>query len=878
MIKSHQNLLQEHTMARDHQIIIKNIRIQALSDTLLRLEERSSSAFEDRITFTVLDRDFPKPACTFFQDAEGTHLKTDNFTVIVPHGGDSLAGVSVESADGELLYRYEGCLPPLSNLPGPSDRLRCWMMADTPRLVPPPWGATPPPRQAGDQPDSGWQVDQDAVDIYIFIPGEGGYQQFRQDFLKLTGPVPLPPLFIFGLTDSRYHPYSEETALETIDTYRSKDIPLDIFVMDTDWRVGASHGYQINEQLFPDMHAFIKKAHSRNVRLMYNDHPEPYGDSFLDPAEIQYRYDSLTSLLKLGADLWWYDRNWMTHLHDPPAGLPRDVWGQRLYRDITRHFHPDRRPLIMSNAAGIEHGKRTFPPHPAEHRTPVWWTGDTAGRWDYLRMGIANGVDYGILGLMPYLNEDLGGHFGNPDDELYVRFVQYGVFSPVTRLHCTVNETRYPWAYSKEAEEIVSEYIRLRYRLLPTIYSAARRAFDDGTPLLQRGDLEWPAHPEARDPSQFTLGDDLLVAPMNTGTNDYQFIGADNLRTADGNPGLVGEYFTNTEFEDQPAFIKDEVNLNQDWMWLGAPDGLSSIGFSIRWSGKLVKPPETGEYLLGAYLCGMTRIELDGKQLIKKYEGDFTRPVLAKINLEKGQSYGLVVEYAKVMARGVFGLVWLTPTQARTEPTRSVWLPPGTWMDVWSGERLQGPRNIQVISDLWHTPLYLREGGLLFSLPQMQYTGERPWDEVIIDAVIPQEDGVSIRALYEDDGISIAYLNGKFCRTPVSLDRSGGTICLEIGAIEGDYPERLAQRSWCVRMHLPAGVIPTEVLVDGSTFPLMQGGNHAGYRLIAPGGTADEIPFRGRGSHPGPHGGDVLELWLPGIDTGRSTRIQVRVG
>ena len=61
----------------------------------------------------------------------------------------------------------------------------------------------------------------------------------------------------------------------------------------------------------------------------------------------------------------------MTHIETPLDGLPRDVWGQRLYHDITQRFRPERRPAIMSNVAGIEHGKRIFPAHPAEHRYPI---------------------------------------------------------------------------------------------------------------------------------------------------------------------------------------------------------------------------------------------------------------------------------------------------------------------------------------------------------------------------------------------------------------------------------------------------------------------------------------------------------------------------
>ena len=118
------------------------------------------------------------------------------------------------------------------------------------------------------------------------------------------------------------------------------------------------------------------------------------------------------------------------------------------------------------------------------------------------------------MSLLPYVHEDLGGHHGQPDPELYVRFMQFGAFSPVARIHCTTQVHRYPWEYGAEVERITGDFFRLRYRLLPMLYAAAFEASRSGTPLLRRCDLEWPERPEATDSTQYLLGDDLLVAPL----------------------------------------------------------------------------------------------------------------------------------------------------------------------------------------------------------------------------------------------------------------------------------------------------------------------------------------------------------------------------
>ena len=493
--------------------VVGGVRVQPLGEYVVRIEQRGPAGFEDRPTFTVPARDGAGVAAAATREGGAVCVATANYRVVVPAGVTGLEGVRVESAAGEVLGVLSNAMLASKFLPAPSALPAVWVLGDAPRVVPAERGALPPPAGAED-PTSGWDLANDAPDAYVFFPAASGYARFRADFLRLTGGIPLVPLYALGLWYSRYHPYNEETALAVIDRFRSAGIPLDVFVADTDWRIGASCGYGVNAELFPDMARFIRRAHERQVRIMLNDHPEPKGRSALDPEELRFRQAGLTSLLALGADLWWFDRNWHTHLQAPVPGLEKEVWGMKLYHDITQAFRPERRPLIMSNVDGINNGRLDAPSHPAAHRYPVWWTGDTVAEWSCLLRGVRNGVDSGIVSLLPYVHEDLGGHHGQPDPELYVRFMQFGAFAPVARIHCTTKVHRYPWEYGAEAEQITGEFFRLRYRLLPMLYAAAREAARSGTPLLRRCDLEWPGIPEAADSTQYLLGDDLLVAPI----------------------------------------------------------------------------------------------------------------------------------------------------------------------------------------------------------------------------------------------------------------------------------------------------------------------------------------------------------------------------
>jgi len=775
-----------------------NVRVQVLSNSLVRLEQKGPEGFEDRETFVVAARPRQIDRETAASDWS---LDTDTFRVTVPKNAKDLSSVKLQDKSGRSLYQFRGKMPENKFFPNPGDKISSFVIADSPRVVPSAVGATP----NGDDPTSGWDLKNNAPDIYVFVPGQGGYATLRKDFLDLTGHTELPPLFTFGFWDSRYHPYSQPEATVVIDKYREKGIPLDLFVVDTDWRVNGSHGYTVETKLFPDMQGFIDDAHSKHVRLMFNDHPEPVVKGALDPKELQYRSDNLSKLLNMGVDVWWYDRNWMTHLHEPAPGIAAEVWGQRLYHDITQRARPDQRPLIMTNVQGIDNGLRHYPPSPASHRYPIWWTGDTTAVWTYLQRGIANGVDAGVNSLLPYVNEDLGGHIGTPTPELYVRYLQYGCLSPVTRIHCTRGEIRYPWAFGPEAEAIVTDYIKMRYRLTPTIYSAARRSYDDGTPVLRRCDLEWPNEREAKGDMQYLLGDDLLIAPVSESVEgDAKVIPSNYLHTDSGAEGLDAEYFSNQFLKAPSSAHKIDRQVAFNWDNKTPLPKMPKENFSIRWSGKLGPIPATGTYSLATRSDDGVRLYLDGKLIIDDWKGQPETEMRASVELEQGRTYAITLEYMQLGGDASCYLEWVKPEQIRTVVNRRLWIPPGEWENLWTGETVVGPRTISVDVPLRQTPMYARKSGIVFLAPDMQYTSEKPWDPVTIEAFVPSRDGTVTRDLYEDDGISNDYKTGGR-RTQVTLTRLGSTVKVAIGAAKGTFKGAPDSRQWIVRLHMPKG-------------------------------------------------------------------------
>jgi alpha-glucosidase (family GH31 glycosyl hydrolase) len=861
--------IQSVAIARPSEFIEGNVRVQLLNSDLVRLEQKGLRGFEDRVTFNVVDRSGKSVVATRLEKNGQCLIKTSSFTVSIPLNAGSLRGATVISSTGVLLYEYQD-LPKPTYLPAPSQKFTAWVMADSPRLVPPAWGAAPAPEINNLLETSGWDLDNDAPDVYVFINNGGGYKALRKDFLKLTGPTPMPPRYVFGFIDSRYYPYFQQEALDTIDEYRRRRFPLDVFVCDTDWRKNGSHGYEVSREHFPDMAQFIKDAHAKNVRLMYNDHPEPVFPKATDPKELKYRAEGLTSLLKLGIDMWWYDRNWGTHIASPAKGLPLEVWGMRVYTDITQQFAPTLRPAVMSNVWGVDNGYRNGRAYPAAHRYPIWWTGDTQSTWDFLQKGIENGVDLGVLSLLPYVNEDLGGHTGNPNAELYTRFLQFGCFSPVTRIHCTMGRDRHPWIYGSDTENTVREYIRLRYRLLPTIYTAARRAYDDGTPLMRRCDLEWPDQAGANDPTQYLFGDDLLIAPVYEGLEGkVSTIPSSMLKTDDGQPGLTGAYYNNADISGQPVLSRVDSQVAFDWD--DAPvEGLQKDSFSVRWTGQIGPVPETGEYAIQVRADDGVRLWVNGEKLIGAWvpQDDVTQK--ASIRLEKGQSYPIRLEYFQKSGNAICQLGWRIPSQVEMVMKRTLWIPPGQWSDLWTGTTYTGPTQVTVESPTWHLPMFARMGGLVLLAPNADFSDQKPWDAMTIEAFVPTQNGKVRRELYEDDCKTNDYKSKTNRRTPVEMVRSGQTVTLNVLPASGWFKDALTSRSWTVRFHLPNGAKVETVRVNGDRVASI-------VRTLEPqaGTGIGRIPLQGVGSLPPAGSGATVEVSLPRGEVDQPTKIEI---
>ncbi|HOA32130.1 MAG TPA: glycoside hydrolase family 31 protein, partial [Clostridia bacterium] len=235
---------------------IGDVRIQILSPTVVRIEQKGPKGFEDRNTFHIEQRDWI--GASYKKETKGNHvhLSFDEFVIKVRKDAKSIYNVSIYKKDDTLLWEYSN----ESNskwLPGPSENTEVWSIIDKPRVVPSEHGFIPQEKEIE---NNGWDLNNDADDVYVFLP-KGEYRTLRLDFINLTGRTDMIPMYALGNWESKYYPYSDKTALDRIEAFRKRSIPLDVLVIDTDWRVGGSDGYIINTELFPDVESFFNNAH-----------------------------------------------------------------------------------------------------------------------------------------------------------------------------------------------------------------------------------------------------------------------------------------------------------------------------------------------------------------------------------------------------------------------------------------------------------------------------------------------------------------------------------------------------------------------------------------------------------------------------------------
>lgn len=800
-------------------VVEGKVRVVLYSHTLLRVEVAKNGSFEDRPTFAVTGRDdFEGIAPEWVirtETDDAITMQTPRFTVSIKKNAASAEDVTIVNAAGKSLWTQTDFTTDALYLPEPYATPDVWGFNDVRRLVKAEDAYTP----NGEQ-NNGWSYTPNARDYYIFFP-MGDSKQLLSDFNKLTGACEMVPIKTLGLWFSRFSDLSAQDFYDLIDRYYDNGFPLDVIVADTHWKAGHSTGYEVNTDLFPaNIGEFFSTANEKGVLTLLNDHVRDYDGSLLDEAQLTWFGTNLQQKLADGLDAWWYDRNWSYYLESPFRGYHGDLLGQDMYYTLTDAVNGNDRTWMLSNVYWILHGSISEPPHVSSHRYSLQWSGDIQCDSGALQTELKNAVYAGASAAMPYIVSDIGGHHGKPSEDLYIRWVQYGSLSSIMRFHANAYD-RSPWATGETAVEVSRVYLNMRYRLMPLYYSLVRDNYDTGMPIMKRLDFEYPQYEEARRNDQYLLGDNVLVAPLTT---TFASVGtavpATWLTSPSGAMGLYAEYFNNARLMGDPVITR--VDPSPDFEWgNGSPftdDKTDVTPFSIRWSGKLTNKSQTPICLASLSDDGF-RVIVNGKTVIDNWDNPDSWMVANKqFTIAPGETVDIVVEYCEVSGSARAHLNYLPILAAdgsEYQDQREVFIPDGTWMDVWSGKTYTGPKTVTVGHSEYTSPIFVKLGSFTVLADNAQNLSTSDWHSLAID-MYPGEGSFSYD-LYEDDGVTEDYMDGLYRTTPMSMTTAGKTSTIKVAAAEGAYKTDFTSRTYVLRVHEVDGYTVSGITVNGQS-------------------------------------------------------------
>ena len=390
----------------------------------------------------------------------------------------------------------------------------------------------------------------ECVDYTIFT---GSADNIIASYREATGEVPMLPSWALGYIHCRERFHSQEELLATARRFREEQIPIDLIVQD--WQYWGKYGWnamKFDEEHYPDPARMVSDLHDMDMKLMLSvwskiDPASEVGkqaqekgffipqttwiDFFDEEAAGFYWKNFSERLLPIGIDAWWQDATEPENDDLEGRRIMKDTEPGERYRNIypnmvnktvyegLRRDDPERRAMIFTRSgySGIQ------------KYGAVLWSGDVGNDWQTLRYQIAAGLNFVATGL-PWWTYDAGGFFRPYDQytdaayiERLIRWVQAGTFLPLMRVHGYMSNTE-PWNYGPDAQRIITDYINLRYKLMPYIYSEAAQVSLAGSTIMRPFVFDFPCDEEAlKQDGSYMFGKSLLVSPvMDSGVSEWK--------------------------------------------------------------------------------------------------------------------------------------------------------------------------------------------------------------------------------------------------------------------------------------------------------------------------------------------------------------------
>lgn len=393
---------------------------------------------------------------------------------------------------------------------------------------------------------------------YYFIYGPTPMEVLSK-FLKLTGSMPLPPKWALGYQQCRWSYYPESRVRELASTFRQKKIPCDAIYLDIHYMDGY-RCFTWDKERFPNPKKMMSDLSTDGFKIVTIIDPGikndtnywvydsgkkgghfvkyPDGKDFIGKVwpgdcvfpdftrrETREWWGTLfKGLIEDGVRGFWNDMNEpsvfdgpdktfdISVLHDGDGSKSdhreyHNIYGMQMVRGTyegVMKLKPNERTFVLTRAN-----------YAGGNRYAAAWTGDNISSWEHLEMAIPMCLNLSISG-QPFVGSDIGGFVGSPSGELYTRWLQLGIFTPLMRTHTEINsKDQEPWSYGDEFEAINKKSIELRYKLLPYIYTQFYKASTNGTPIIRPIFFDYPNDQETYvNSTEFLFGDAFLVAPV----------------------------------------------------------------------------------------------------------------------------------------------------------------------------------------------------------------------------------------------------------------------------------------------------------------------------------------------------------------------------
>ncbi len=517
----------------------KKYRFTVLTPRLIRMEYSEDGTFEDHLTTLVLNRKTAAVEYTKKEDKKYLEITTSYFRLTYEknkpfYSGkfDTMKYLKVELLNTDKIWYYGH--PEIRNYGSPNSSLD-----DNKGKLKLKKGLYSVDGFASIKDENNLILENGTVkprenkniDLYLFLYLKD-FALCLKDYFLITGSPALIPRYALGNWWSKNEEYNDLSLKDLVDDFKNKEIPLSILLLDKKWHIDEykdkiyDSGFTWNKTLFSNPKKMIDYLHKSGIRLGLNINPVPgilpYEPSYdvlahtlekqedilvfnvMNDAAIENYFNFLIHPLdKMGVDFYWIDET--TKKERENAIL--DYYHTE---DMKKDYQ--KRPMLLSRNVTS-----------APHRYPVLYSGKTIVSWDTLKMIPFHNALASNIGVS-YWAHDIGGYYkGTEDNELYTRYVQLGVFSPILKFGADKGKyyKREPWKWSIKTYSIVKKYLQLRHRLIPYLYAEAYKYHQYGMPMVMPIYHKFPEmYDDVNYRNGYYFGTELFVSPIVT-KKDY---------------------------------------------------------------------------------------------------------------------------------------------------------------------------------------------------------------------------------------------------------------------------------------------------------------------------------------------------------------------